>query len=175
LQALCRNPESACDMQYLYQRTQQVLNKFEEKNKISIINDIATSWDYLSSSLAGDISENDIVVMASLNGLQIYEDKDSNCWLYIWVVINLAPNKRYCKTHVLPGGFIPGPKKPKIIESFMVIGIHYLSALQTEGTSESPPLLGGISSISSQADENSHCVQGNKDITPHLPVCVNPL
>jgi hypothetical protein len=98
-------------MQYLYQRTQQVLDEFKEKNKILIINDIAASWDYLGSSLAGDISENNIVVMASLNGLQIYEDKDSNCWLYIWVVINLAPNKRYRKMHVLPGGFIPGPKK----------------------------------------------------------------
>ncbi|KAF8547714.1 hypothetical protein OG21DRAFT_1388275, partial [Imleria badia] len=106
---------------------------FEEKNKISIINDIAASWDYLGSSLASDISENNIVIMASLNGLQIYEDKDSNCWLYIWVVINLAPNKRYRKTHVLPGGFIPGPKKNKIINSFMVVGIHHLLALQTEG------------------------------------------
>ena len=133
LQAMYRNPESARDMRYLYERTQQVLDEYEEKNKISIINDIAASWDYLGSSLAGDISENDVVVMASLDGAQIYEDKDSDCWLYIWVIINLTPNKRYRKTHVLPGGFIPGPQKPKVIDSFMVVGLHHLSALQAEG------------------------------------------
>ena len=133
LQALYQNPESARDMQYLYQRIQQVLDEYEEKNKISIINDIAAGWDCLGSSLAGNIGENTIIIMASLDGFQAYKAKDSNCWLYIWVVINLAPDKRYCKMHVLPGGFISGPKKTKIIDSVMVVGIHHLSALQTEG------------------------------------------
>jgi hypothetical protein len=57
LQAMYRNPKSACDMRYLYERTQQVLDEYEEKNKISIINDITAGWDYLGSSLTGDISE----------------------------------------------------------------------------------------------------------------------
>lgn len=88
------NPKSACDMWYLYERTQQVLNEYEEKNKISIINDITASRDYLGSSLAGDISENNVVMMASLNGAQIYEDKDSDCWLYIWVMYHQSCSKQ---------------------------------------------------------------------------------
>ena len=71
--------------------------------------------------------------MVSLDGAQLYEDKESDCWLYIWIVINLPPDKRYRKTHVLPGGFIPGPNKPKNPDSFMVVGLHHLAALQREG------------------------------------------
>ena len=48
-------------------------------------------------------------------------------------IINLAPNKHYYKTHVLPGRFIPGPQKTKVVDSFMVVGLHHLSALQAEG------------------------------------------
>ena len=81
----------------------------------------------------GDIKEHDMVLMASLDGAQLYEDKDSDCWLYLWVILNLPPDWRYHKVHVLPGGFIPGPKKPKNIDSFLVIGMHHLSALQNEG------------------------------------------
>ena len=71
--------------------------------------------------------------MSSINGAQMYRDKESDCWLYIWVLVNLSPKKRYRKIHVIPGGFIPGPKKPKNIDSFMVVGLHHLSAIQREG------------------------------------------
>lgn len=71
--------------------------------------------------------------MVSLDGAQLYEHKDSDCWMYIWIIINLAPDKRYKKVHVQPGGFIPGPNKSKNIDSFLYIGIHHLSALQNKG------------------------------------------
>jgi len=35
--------------------------------------------------------------------------------------------------HVLPGAIIPGPKKLKIINSFLFPGLHHLSAVQWEG------------------------------------------
>ena len=71
--------------------------------------------------------------MASIDSAQLYEDKESDCWITIWLVINLSPTCRYRKTCVLPSAFIPGPKKPKILDSFMVIGLHHLSVLQKEG------------------------------------------
>ncbi|KIO11941.1 hypothetical protein M404DRAFT_48044, partial [Pisolithus tinctorius Marx 270] len=77
--------------------------------------------------------ENDIVLSVLLDGAQLYESKQSDCWLYIWIILNLSPDKRYKKTHVLPGGFIPGPNKPKNLDSFLFIGMHNLSALQSEG------------------------------------------
>jgi len=47
--------------------------------------------------------------------------------------MDLAPNIRYHKKHVLIGGVIPGPNKPKIIDSFLFPGLHHVSALQKEG------------------------------------------
>ena len=74
-------------------------------------------WDYLGASLDGDIK------VSLIDGAQLYEDKESDCWITIWLVLNLSPSKWYHKTHVLPGRFIPGPKKPKNIDSFMVVRI----------------------------------------------------
>jgi hypothetical protein len=37
------------------------------------------------------------------------------------------------KAYVLPGGFIPGPNKPKNMDSFLFPGLHHLCALQREG------------------------------------------
>jgi transposase InsO family protein len=44
-----------------------------------------------------------------------------------------TPNLRYKKKYVLPGGFIPGPNKPKNLDLFMYTGLHHLSALQRDG------------------------------------------
>lgn len=133
LQALYRDPESARAMAHLHKRTQEILDEYERIQQIPVIDDIGAGWDYLGASLAGDIKEHDIVLLASVDGAQLYPDKESDCWLYIWVVLNLPPDKRYRKVHVLPGGFIPGPNKPKNVDSFMAVGLHHLSALQNEG------------------------------------------
>ena len=133
LQALYRDPNSAHAIRYLYTRTQEVVEEYHCTQKISLIDDIAAGWDSLGAFLDGDIKENDIVIMASIDGAQLYKDKESNCWICIWVVLNLSPDRRYRKVHILPAVFIPGPKKPKNIDSFMVVGLHHLSALQKEG------------------------------------------
>jgi hypothetical protein len=52
---------------------------------------------------------------------------------YIWVVLDHAPDVRYKKRLVLPGGFIPGPNPPKITDSFLFPRVHHLSAIQNEG------------------------------------------
>ncbi|KIJ06804.1 hypothetical protein PAXINDRAFT_32296, partial [Paxillus involutus ATCC 200175] len=77
--------------------------------------------------------ENDIVLMVSLDGAQLYEHKDSDCWMYVWIIVNLAPDQRYQKIHVCPGGFIPGPNKPKNLDSFLCVGMHHVAVLQKEG------------------------------------------
>jgi hypothetical protein len=100
---------------------------------IPVIDDIAMGRDYLGAVLDGDIKENDIVLMVSLDGAQLYESKQSDCWMYIWIIVNLSPDKRYRKIHVRPGGFIPGPNKPKNLDSFLFVGMHHLAAIQNEG------------------------------------------
>ena len=142
LQARTRNPESAREMRYLWERTQSVLDEIRRSGggAIPVVDDVAMGWDYLGAVLDGDIGEHDIVLMISLDGAQLYDSKESDCWMYIWVLLNLAPDKRYHKLNVLPGGFIPGPHKPKNLDSFLFPGLHHIAALQREGLAMWDPL-----------------------------------
>ena len=74
-----------------------------------------------------------MLLMLSIDGVQLFESKESDCWIYIWIILDLAPDYRYKKQFVLPSAIIPGPKKPKFIESFLYPGLYHLSALQQEG------------------------------------------
>ena len=71
--------------------------------------------------------------MFAMDGAQLYQDKQSDCWIYMWVVFDLAPDLRYRKRYVLPGGFIPGPNNPKNSDSYLFPGFHHLAAIQKEG------------------------------------------
>ncbi|KIK74369.1 hypothetical protein PAXRUDRAFT_836004, partial [Paxillus rubicundulus Ve08.2h10] len=62
---------------------------------IGVVEDIAMGWDFLGAKLDGDIKPGDIVLLASMDGAQLYEDKELDCWMYIWILVNLSPDKRY--------------------------------------------------------------------------------
>ncbi|KIK13056.1 hypothetical protein PISMIDRAFT_119622 [Pisolithus microcarpus 441] len=133
LQALYWHKDSTTDMDYLCTCTMEVLQHLQETGDIPIIDDVMMVWDYLGTMLDGDIKQQDIVLMVSIDGTQLYDSKESNCWMYVWIIINLLPDKHYHKLPVQPGGFIPGPNKPKHLDSFLFLGLHHLSALQAEG------------------------------------------
>ena len=133
LQVLYHDPDQARQMHYLYKRTQQILTELRQTGSISLVDDITAGWDYLGAVLDGNIKKDNIVLMVSLDGTQLYESKQSDCWIYIWIILNLAPDKRYKKVHICPGGFIPGPNKPKNVDSFLFVGLHHITALQREG------------------------------------------
>lgn len=69
----------------------------------------------------------------SLDGAQLYHDKDSDCWIFVYIIHNLAPDLRYKKRLVIPAGFIPGPEKIKDSDSFLHPVLYHISALQNEG------------------------------------------
>ena len=135
LQARYRNPASASQMQYLYRKAQEILNNVVATGSphIPVVNDIVMGWDFLGAVLDENIQEHDIVLMVSLDGAQLYDSKESDCWMYIWVIANLLPDICYHKFNVLPGSFIPGPKKPKNVDSFLFRGLHHLAAIQQNG------------------------------------------
>jgi hypothetical protein len=118
---------------YLSYHTNEVLAELQKSHTIPVIDNIVMGHDYLSAYLQGNIKPRDIVLSISLDGAQLYEKKQSDCWIYIWVILNLSLDKRYHKVNVLPGGFIPGPNKPKNLHSFLFTGRHHLAALQNEG------------------------------------------
>lgn len=134
LQMLYRDPSGAANMCYHAERTKCILKELElGDGKLSTYDDIITSTEYLKAIHDGKIQEDDIVLMLSIDGAQLYESKESDCWIYIWIIINLSPDLCYKKKYILPGGIIPGPKKPKLIKSFLFPGLHHLVAMQKEG------------------------------------------
>jgi len=79
------------------------------------------------------IKKDDVLVQLSLDGAQLYRDKDSDCWIFVYIIHNLAPDLRYKKSMVIPAGFIPGPEKMKDSDSFLFPLLYHISALQNEG------------------------------------------
>ncbi|TFY57813.1 hypothetical protein EVG20_g8395 [Dentipellis fragilis] len=129
LQARRRHPEMAEKMQYRDQCMREIL----ASGCIDIYDDLYCGTDLLDAMRKGQIASSDSVLFFSIDGAQLYQSKASDCWIYIWILLDLAPDVRYKKPHVLPGGIIPGPNKPKNLDSFLFPGLHHLAALQREG------------------------------------------
>ena len=133
LQAL-RKGQNSQDMDYRWAVTEQILKDMEiHDGNILVIKDLFYGQDYIDLVDQGRINKDDIVLMFSIDGAQLYASKASDCWIYIWVIFEYSPGTRYKKKRVLPGGFIPGPNKPKNSDSFLFPGLHHLAALQREG------------------------------------------
>lgn len=134
LQALWRSPESADAMKHRFRQTELILEQLRVNNgAIPIYEDFYHGQDYIDAVSRGDISAFDTVIVLSIDGAQLYSDKASDCWMFIWTIFNLSPDLRYKKNAVLPGGFIPGPNKPKVVDSYLYPSLHHLAALQLEG------------------------------------------
>jgi len=129
IQALWSHRLSAEKMSYRKQITDTLLNQIELPD---ILTDYTEGGDYLTN-VAQDLKSHDTVLMFSADGAQLYRNKKSDCWIYIWVIYDLAPGDRYKKRYILPGGFVPGPNAPKNFDLFFFTGIYHLSALQREG------------------------------------------
>ena len=129
IQALWSHRLSAEKMGYRQRVTDTLLSQFEV---LDILTDYTEGQDYLTE-VAPHLNPHDTVLMFSADGAQLYRNKKSDCWVYIWVIYDLAPGDHYKKQYVLPGGFVPGPNAPKIFDSFFFSGIYHLSALQHEG------------------------------------------
>jgi len=129
IQALWSHRLSAEKMSYRKQVTDVLLGQIEPPDSLT---DYTEGEDY-RTNVAQHLKSHDTVLMFSADGAQLYRNKKSDCWIYIWIIYDLAPGDRYKKRYVLPGGFVPGPNPPKNFDSFFFTGIYHLSALQREG------------------------------------------
>ena len=132
LQALYREPESATHAHYLRTERSRVLAEIDTKGFLEEYSDVLHGRDLIGAFRDGHIGEDDIALLFSIDGAQLYAKKASACWIYIWVLLNLSPARCYKKKHVFIGGFIPGPNNPKNIDSFLFPGLQHLVGLQRE-------------------------------------------
>lgn len=134
IQALHLSEETAEQMHYLERITERILQDMEKNGgKVEGYYDTACGMDNLNAWRTGTIKKGDVLLQISLDGAQLYRDKESDCWIFIYVIHNLSPDLRYKKRFIIPGGFISGPNKPKHTDSFLYPALYHISALQQEG------------------------------------------
>jgi hypothetical protein len=125
LQAMFRDPQSAVEMQYREARTRKIFEELERnEGKVHVYDDFLDRSDYINAVQEGKIKDTDVVLMMSIDGAQLYQCKESDCWIAIWVIFDRSPESRYKKKHVLPGVVIPGPRKPQNLDSFLFPGMR---------------------------------------------------
>ncbi|EJF61368.1 hypothetical protein DICSQDRAFT_60547 [Dichomitus squalens LYAD-421 SS1] len=130
VQALYRSRHCAERMHHREKVVERLMEMANAHKMVEVTEDVFYAEEYIKLVEAGTIREDDLVLMFSLDGVQLYEFKQSDCWIYIWILFDLAPEVRYKKRYVLPGAFIPGPKKPKNVDSFLFPGLYHVAALQ---------------------------------------------
>src|SRR5258708_2250768 len=134
IQALYGSPETANKMHYHERATGEILEYARMRGeKVKEYNDTTCGRDYLEAVEAGRIKDHNVLVQLSLDGAQLYHDKDSDCWIFVYIIHNLPPDLHYKKRLVIPAGFIPGPEKMKDGDSFLYPILHHISVLQNEG------------------------------------------
>ncbi|KAF7314800.1 hypothetical protein MKEN_00954400 [Mycena kentingensis (nom. inval.)] len=140
--AVWRSEEGSAQIRYRQEFTARILEELERNAGIrtSAFKDFFDGWDYLERAgfsmteeeVEQRIRDGDMVLMFSMDGAQLYRNKVSDLWMYIWIIFDRAPEIRHKKRYILPGGFIPGPNPPKIPESFIYVGLYFLAACQRE-------------------------------------------
>ena len=119
-------------MHYRRNKTEELLRERDEGTDDSY-DDILGGSAYLDAVENGCVKDHDTVLMLSMDGTQLVRNKKSDCWIYIWILLDLAPDQRYKIRNIIPGGVIPGLGKPKDIDLFLFPGLAHVSALQREG------------------------------------------
>ena len=133
IQAQYWSQEGAWNMGHRSRVMEPMLVRLHAGGSIKSYDNVYSGSILIDAAMRGDLTPSDTILMLSIDGAQLYKSKQLDCWIYIWVLLNLAPELQYKKKYVLPGGFIPGPNKLKNLDSFVFTGLHHLSALQKDG------------------------------------------
>ncbi|KAF5335649.1 hypothetical protein D9758_017763 [Tetrapyrgos nigripes] len=133
IQAMKRNPECAEEMEYFYNRTKECIEEVKRNGFVKDIDDICCGTDIMRAVEDGTIKKGDTILMLSMDGVQLYWNKSSDCWIAAWIVVNFRNDLRYKKVRVIVGCIIPGPNKPKHAESFLFPSLHHVAAINKRG------------------------------------------
>ena len=133
LQALRRSQESAAALSYRDRKTKEIIEAYHSTQAADrIYDDIFCGSDVRDLLRNLSLTVDDITVSFSLDGAQLYQNKKSDTWIAIWIINDYDPKMRYKRKHILPALVIPGPNKPKNLDSFLFRAFYHLAALQHE-------------------------------------------
>jgi len=97
IQVLYRDRESSTHGQYLCRERERVLSEIKEHGVLGEYSDVLHGLDMIKAFQDELITGDDIVLLFSINGAQLYAQKSLACWIYIWVLLNLEPSRCYKK------------------------------------------------------------------------------
>jgi hypothetical protein len=92
IQAQYRSPKSAWNMGHRAHVMEPLLANLRTGGSIETYDDVYTSSILIDAAMRGDLAPEDTVLMLSIDGAQLYKSKQSSCWIYIWVLLDLAPD-----------------------------------------------------------------------------------
>ena len=78
---------------YLCNERSHILSAIEENGCLDSFSDVLHGSDFIDVFCDGRVTENDIILMFLVDGTQLYAKKVSACWIYIWVLFNLSPDR----------------------------------------------------------------------------------
>ena len=82
-------------MFYQWDKTQELLRECEETEAPpGVFDDILCGNSYQELVHEGKIRKHDSILMMSIDGVQLYESKKSDVWIYIWILLDFAPDKQ---------------------------------------------------------------------------------
>jgi len=134
LQALRRSEQGSLTMRYRDQKTRQIMELIETLESVEdlVYDDIFSGTDYLDLAEHLNLTSDDTTILFSIDGAQLYQSKKSDTWIGIWIIADYSPTNRYKKKCILPAFVVPGPNKPKHMDSLLFRSFHHLSAIQHE-------------------------------------------
>jgi hypothetical protein len=135
LQALWRHSVSVAKLRDRLRRTTVLLAQRNTNDGIQDYDDVCCGSEYLDLVESGQISKDDMLLVLSMDGAQLYRNKESDTWFGIATLLDFAPEIRHAKEMVLPTFVIGGPNAPKHYDSFLFPTFAHLSACQNLGLS----------------------------------------
>jgi hypothetical protein len=133
LQALYRSIEAVREADYRRSATERMKAEVEEHGNVRVYTDYIDGSLYREYERLKRIRPQDIVVLITADGLQLLKMKKSDCWIYVWVILDLSPGVRYKKRYMLPGGFVGGPDHIRNASSYLLPGLQNFNAISKEG------------------------------------------
>ena len=122
IQAQYQSRKSVWNMGHRCRVMEPLLAQLHAGGSINVYKDVYCSSILLDAARRGDLTSDDTLLMLSIDGTILYQSKQSGCWIYIWVLLDLVPDLHYKKKYVLPSGFIPGPTNLRILTLLSTLG-----------------------------------------------------
>jgi hypothetical protein len=95
--------------------------------------DVFTGTALLEQYEQGLVQRYDTMLMFSMDGAQVYSNKDSDTLIGTWNFMNYPPDLRYKKKNCAPAFIVPGPQKVRNAETFAYPSLAEVRILMGSG------------------------------------------